>query len=406
MRSAVAVVVFAAAAGLGIQASAEPKHGLSVFGDLKYSADFTHFGYVNPAAPKGGRMSMIGSAGRITYDSFNNFILKGDPAQGLDYLFDSLMVRAHDEPDAVYGLVAEDADVSADGRAVTFHLRPEAKFADGSPVTADDAVFSFDTLKKDGHPSISLSLRDVERAEAIDAHTVRYTFTGDLIRDLPMTVAVLPLLSKAYYTAKPFSETSLDPPLGSGPYRIADHRPGTFVTYKRRADYWAKDLAVNRGRFNFDELRYEYFRDRNVELENLFNGTFDFREEFTSLHWATGYDKPPVKDGRIVRLTLPDNSPSGAQGFFINTRRDKFKDWRVRKALDLAFDFEWSNKNLFYGLYTRTGSFFENSEMKAKGPPSPEELKLLEPHRAKLPDAVFGEPYSPPVTDGSGSDRK
>ncbi len=407
MRSLLlAALLLSGAAALGTPVAAEPRHGLSVFGDLKYGPDFKHFDWVNPDAPKGGRMSLIGSAGRITFDSFNNFTLKGDPAQGLDYLFDSLMVRAHDEPDALYGLVARDASVAADRMSVTFRLRPEAKFADGSPVTSADVVFSFETLKKDGHPSISLSLRDVAGAEALDAATVRYTFSGDLVRDLPMIVASLPVLSKAYYATRPFAETSLDPPLGSGPYRIGDHRPGTSVTYKRRDDYWAKDLAVNRGRFNFDELRYEYFRDRNVELENLFNGTFDFREEFTSLHWATGYDKPPVKDGRIRRLTLPDDSPSGAQGFFINTRRDKFKDWRTRKALDLAFDFEWSNKNLFFGLYTRTASFFENSDMKAKGPPSPDELKLLEPHRARLAPEVFGEPYSPPVTDGSGSDRK
>lgn len=387
-------------------AAAEPRHGLSVFGDLKYPADFTHFGYVDPAAPKGGRLSMIGSAGRITFDSFNAFILKGDPAQGLEFLFDSLMVRASDEPDAVYGLVARDADVAPDGRSVTFRLRTDARFADGSPVTAADVVQTLELLKKDGDPSLRLSLRDVVAAEAIDAATVRYTFQGDLVRDLPQTVATLPVLSKAYYATRPFAETSLEPPLGSGPYSIADFKPGTFITYKRRADYWAKDLPVNRGRFNFDELRFEYFRDRNVELENLFNGTFDFREEFTSLHWATAYDKPAVRDGRIQRATLPDDSPSGAQGFFINTRRDKFKDVRVRRALDLAFDFEWSNKTLFFGLYTRGGSFFENSEMKAQGLPSAEELALLEPHRSKLAPAVFGEPYVPPVSDGSGSDRK
>jgi microcin C transport system substrate-binding protein len=235
---------------------------------------------------------------------------------------------------------------------------------------------------------------------------VRYTFEGTLVRDLPISVATLPILSKAYYTTHDFEKTSLEPPLGSGPYRIADFRPGTYVTYKRRDDYWAKDLNVNRGRFNFDELRYEYFRDRTAELENLFNGTFDLREEFTSLHWATAYDVPPVKVGRIQRVTLPDESPSGAQGFFINTRKPKFQDRRVRKALDLAFDFEWSNKNLFFGLYKRTTSFFENSDMKASGPPSAEELALLEPFRDTLPPEVFGEPYVAPVSDGSGFDRR
>ncbi len=276
-------------------AIAEPRHGLSAFGELKYPPEFQHFDYVNPDAPKGGRLSMIGTAGRITYDSFNNFILKGDAAQGLEYLFDSLMTRAQDEPDAVYGLIAESAEVAPDGKSVTFHLRPEAKFADGSPVTTDDVVFSFATLKEKGHPNYVLSLRDVEKAEALDKHTVRYTFKGDLTRDLPLIVAELPVLSKAYYTEHPFDQTSLDKPLGSGPYEIADFKPGTYVTYKRRPDYWAKDLPVNRGRFNFDELRYEYYRDRNLELEGLLSGTFDLREEFTSLDWATRYDVPLSK---------------------------------------------------------------------------------------------------------------
>ncbi len=385
---------------------AEPRHGLSAFGDLKYPPDFSHFDYVNPDAPKGGRLSMIGTAGLTTFDSFNNYILKGDPAQGLAFLFDSLMTRALDEPDAVYGLVASSAEVTPDGKSVVFHMRPEAKFADGSPVTAEDAAFSFETLKEKGHPSLAIPLRDVVKAEALDPHTVRYTFEGDLTRDLPRIVATLPLLSKAYYTEHPFKQTSLDRPLGSGPYKIADFKPGTNVTYKRRPDYWAKDLNVNRGRFNFDELRYEYYRDRTLELEGLLSGIFDLREEFTSVNWATSYNVPAVKDVRLIRLTLPDDSPSGAQGFFINTRRDKFKDPRVREALGLAFDFEWSNKNLFFGLYDRTHSFFQNSDMMAVGPPSAEELKLLEPFRDRLPQEVFGKPYLPPVTDATGRNRE
>ncbi len=385
---------------------AEPRHGLSAFGVLKYPPGFSHFDYVNPDAPKGGRLSMIGTAGLTTFDSFNNYILKGDPAQGLAFLFDSLMTRALDEPDAVYGLVASSADVTPDGKSVVFHMRPEAKFADGSPVTAEDAAFSFETLKEKGHPSLAIPLRDVVKAEALDPHTVRYTFEGDLTRDLPRIVATLPLLSKAYYTEHPFKQTSLDRPLGSGPYEIADFKPGTNVTYKRRPDYWAKDLNVNRGRFNFDELRYEYYRDRTLELEGLLSGIFDLREEFTSVNWATSYNVPAVKDGRLIRLTLPDDSPSGAQGFFINTRRDKFKDPRVREALGLAFDFEWSNKNLFFGLYDRTHSFFQNSDMMAVGPPSAEELKLLEPFRDRLPQEVFGKPYLPPVTDATGRNRE
>jgi microcin C transport system substrate-binding protein len=395
-----------AAALLAVPANAEPRHGLSAFGELKYAADFKHFDYANPDAPKGGKFSSTGTGGTKTFDSFNNFILKGDAAQGLEYLFDSLMTRAMDEPDAVYGLVAESGDVAPDKRSVVFKMRPEAKFADGTPITADDVVFTFNTLKEKGHPNFTLSLRDVTKAEAIDPHTVRYEFKGDLIRDLPLVVAELPILSKAFYTKHPFDQSSLEKPLGSGPYEIGSFKPGTYVAYKRRPDYWAKDLPVNRGRFNFDEVRYEYYRDRTLELEGLKSAAFNFREEFTSIDWATGYDIPAVREGRLIRLVMPDERPAGAQGFFINTRREPFKDKRVREALGLAFDFEWSNKNLFFELYKRTQSFFENSDMKAKGLPGPEELALLEPFKDKLAPEVFGDPVTPPVTDASGRDRQ
>lgn len=399
---------FAVLAGAPIcqsDARAEPRHGLSVFGELKYAPDFKHYDYVNPEAPKGGRIVTMGTSGANTFDSFNAYILKGDAAQGLEYVFDSLMARADDEPDAMYGLIAETADVAADGLSVTFKLRPEAKFADGTKVTAEDVAFSFTTLKEKGRPEFTLSLRDVVSAEAIDNATVRYTFKGDLIRDLPLVVAALPVFSKAYYANEKFEETTLKPPLGSGPYAIKDFRPGTYVAYKRREDYWAKDLPPNRGRFNFDEIRYDYYRDRNVELEAIKSGQLDLREEFTSVNWATGYDIDAVKQGRLLKDTLPDERPSGAQGYFLNTRRDKFKDVRVREALDLAFDFEWSNKKLFYGLYKRTASFFENSDMKAEGMPSPDELALLTPFKDKLSSAVFDAPYVPPVSDASGNNR-
>lgn len=386
--------------------ASEARHGISIFGPLKYAPQFTHFDYVNPNAPKGGRIALIGPAGRITFDSFNDHILKGDAAQGLELLFDSLMVRADDEPDAVYGLVAQSAEVAADGRSVEFKLRGEAKFADGTPVTAEDAVFSFETLKGKGHPRYRISLRDVEKAEALDTATVRYTFKGDLVRDLPLNVATLPLLSKAFYSANTFEETSLVPPLGSGPYRVQDFKAGTFVLYRRRDDYWARDLPVNKGRFNFDAIKYEYFRDRTAELTSLKAGAFDFREEFTSVDWATAYDIAAVREGRMKKESVGDETPSGAQGFFINTRRDKFKDVRVRKALGLAFDFEWTNKNLFYAMYQRTASYFENSPMKARGAPPADELALLSPLREKLPAEVFGDAVSPPQSDGSGSDRR
>jgi microcin C transport system substrate-binding protein len=400
LPSAIAVVLFASAA------SATPRHGLSAFGELAYPADFAHFRYVRPDAPKGGRLSMIGTSGRTTFDSFNAFILRGDAAQGLGVLHDTLMVRAMDEPDAVYGLVARSATVADDGSSVTFELRPEARFADGTPLTADDVVFSFETLRTKGHPGYRLALRDVVKAEALAPHTVRFAFQGTLVRDLPLVVSGLPVLSKAYYATREFEQTTLEPPLGSGPYTISDFRQGAFVTYRRRPDYWAKDLPVNRGRWNFDELRYEYYRDRAAELEGLKAGVYDLREEFTSRDWATAYDIPAVREGRLQRTVLPDANPSGTQGFFLNTRRPALADLRVRKALDYAFDYEWTNKNLFFGLYTRTKSWFENSDMKAEGPPSPAELALLEPFRAKLPAAVFAAPYLPPVSDGSGSDRR
>ena len=387
-------------------AAQEAKHGFSIFGDLKYAKDFKNFDYVNPNAPKGGSLVTIGTGAVLTFDSFNAFILKGDPAQGLGALYDTLMTRAFDEPDALYGLLAESVMLSEDRRSVTFNLRPQAKFADGSAVTADDCVFSLETMKEKGHPVLRLPLRNVVRAEAVNAGVVRYHFQGDELRDLPSVVASLPVLTKSFYANRAFDETWLDKPLGSGPYEIADFKQGTYVSYKRRADYWARDLAVNRGRFNFDEIRYEYFRDRTAGLQSLKSGQLDLREEFTLKEWATGYDIPPVKEGKLLLATLPDRSPSGTQGFFINTRKSKFQNIKLRKALDLAFDFEWTNKNLFYGLYTRTTSYFENSPMKAVGLPSDEEANLLAPHKPKIDAAVFGAPYLPPVSDSSGQDRK
>lgn len=387
-------------------AYAEFRHGLSTFGDLKYPADFKNFDYVNPDAPKGGKIAMVGSGSVTSFDTFNDFILKGDAAQGLGLLYDSLMTGSGDEPGAVYGLVAESAELADDKRSVTFKLRPEAKFADGSPITADDVVFSFNILKEKGHPvAFRRQLRDVTKATALDPHTVRYEFKGELIRDLPLIVAGLPVLPKAWWATRNFEQSSLEKPLASGPYEIGNFQPGRFVSYKRRADYWAKDLPVNRGTNNFDEIRYDYFRDREVALQNLLNGSFDFREEFTAKDWAMSYGVPAVRDGRIRRLVLPDGRPSGAQGFFLNMRRPQFADPLVRQAIGLAFDFEWSSRFLFFGAYTRTQSFFENSEMKAVGPPSPAELALLEPYRDKLPPEVFGEPFVPPTSDGLGYNR-
>ncbi len=393
-------------ASMDYSLAAERRHGLSTFGKLKYPADFEHFDYVNPFAPKGGSLSMIGTAGQITFNSLNGFILKGDAAQGLGYLFDSLMAPAQDEPDSLYGLVAQSVELADDRKTVTFFLRKGPKFADGSPLTADDVVNSFTLLKEMGHPRIALQLRDVTKAEALDPLTVRYSFKGELIRDLPTIVASLPILSKSWYDTHDFTKTTLEAPLGSGPYKISKVKQGRTLVFERRKDYWARDLPVNKGRFNFDTLRYEYFRDRTAEFEALKAGEYDLREEFTSKTWATEYDIKQVREKRLLRLTTADARPSGAQGFFINVRRKKFSDPRVRKALDHAFDFEWTNKNQFYGLYRRTSSFFENSDMKASGPPSEAELALLAPHRAALPKEVFEAPYTSPVSNGSGQDRK
>jgi len=385
-------------------------HGMSAFGDLNYPADFQHFDYINPAAPKGGTFSLIPSVRAynqsfFTFNSFNAFILKGEGAQGMDMTFMPLMARANDEPDAMYGLAAKSVWISADKLTYRFTMRPEAKFHDGSRLTARDAAFSLATLKEKGHPLIIVQLRDLVKAEAIDDATLVVTFAEKRARDVPLYVAGLPIFSQAYYSNRPFDESTLDIPLGSGPYKVGKYEVNRFVEYERVKDWWAADLPVCRGSYNFDVVRYEFYRDRDVAFEGFTGKNYLFREEFTSRIWATRYDFPAVKDGRVKRETLPDQLPSGGQGWFINTRRDKFKDPRVREALICAFDFEWTNKTVMYGTYARTRSPFQNSDMVADGPPSADELKLLEPFRGQVPDEVFGQPFAPPVSDGSGQDR-
>jgi microcin C transport system substrate-binding protein len=388
-----------------------PRHGLSVFGDLKYGPDFTHFGFVNPEAPKGGTFSFQApywyfNQNTQTYNTFNSFILKGDAPPRMQLCFDTLMVRAWDEPDAVYGLVAETVEVSPDANVFTFRLRPEARFHDGSRLTAEDVAFSIMLLKADGHPLLSQPLRALVEADIVDDHTVVLRFDGTQSRQLPLEVASdYPIFSKRYYTAYDFKQSTLTPPLSSGPYKVGKHAVGRYVEYHAVENYWARDLPVVRGRFNFSIVRVEFFRERQVAFEAFKKGDVFYREEFSSKNWATEYNFPAVEDGRVLRRDFPDGRPSGAQGWFFNTRRKKFADARVRQALGYAFDFEWSNKNLFYGLYERTRSFFENSDMKAEGLPAESELALLDPFRAQLPEAVFGEAVAPPVSDGSGFDR-
>ncbi len=392
-------------------AQAEPRHGMSIFGDLMYDADFPHFSYVNPDAPKGGTFSQIGPSwilnqSPLTFDSLNSYILKGNGAMGAELTFDTLMARSGDEPDAVYGLVAKTADVADDGNSITFELRSEARFHDGSPLTAEDVAFSLMLLKEQGHPLISLTIREMAGAEALGPHTLKVTFTGNQTRDLALLITGLPIFSKAYYTANEFDATTLDTPLGSGPYRVKAFEQGRSITYERVENYWARDLNVNVGRWNFDNVRYEFYRDRTAQFEAFKAGEYLLREEFTSKVWATEYNFPAVEDGRVQLLTMPDETPSGAQGWFLNTRREQFSDARVREALGLAFDFEWTNRNHFFNLYQRGGSYFENSTMRASGLPSADELELLEPFRDQLPAQVFEEAIEPPVSDGSGKDRR
>lgn len=385
-------------------------HGMSVFGDLKYPADFQQFDYVNVKAPKGGAFSFIPSVrgnnqSYYTFNSLNAYILKGEGAQGMDMTFATLMSRANDEPDAMYGLAAKSVQISPDKLTYRFTMRPEARFHDGSKLTAHDVVFSLATLKEKGHPLIQVQLRDFVKAEAPDDATVVVTFAPDRARDVPLFVASLPIFSKAYYATRAFDESTLDTPLGSGPYKVGRFEVNRYVEFDRVKDWWGADLPVSRGSYNFDTVRYEFYRDRDVAFEGFTSKSYLFREEFTARVWATRYDFPAVKDGRVKRETLPDDTPSGAQGWFINMRRDKFKEPRVREALINAFDFEWTNKTIMYDAYARTVSPFQNSDMVAEGPPSREELVLLEPFRGQVPDEVFGLPFVPPMSDGSGQDR-
>ncbi|MDB5517100.1 MAG: hypothetical protein JWQ17_3858 [Tardiphaga sp.] len=394
----------------GTEAQALSSHGLSVFGDLKYPPDFHHFDYVNLAAPKGGVFSTIPSVrtnnqSYQTFNSLNAFILKGEGAQGMDLTFATLMARAADEPDAMYGQVAKSVQISPDKLVYRFTLRPEARFHDGSKLTAHDAAFSLTTLKAKGHPMVLQQMRDMVKAEAPDDATLVVTFAERRARDVPLYIVSLPIFSKAYYANRPFDESTTDIPLGSGPYKVGRFEVNKFIEYDRVKDWWGVDLPVSRGSYNFDIVRYEFYRDRDVAFEGFTAKNYLYREEFTARVWATRYDFPAIKDGRVRREIIPDQTPSGAQGWFFNTRRDKFKDPRVREAVLQAFDFEWTNKTIMYGAYARTHSPFQNSDMMVSGPPSPEELALLEPFRGQVPDEVFGMPFVPPVSDGSGQDR-
>lgn len=377
-------------------------HAISVHGQPKYGPEFDHFDYVNPDAPKGGtlRMHSIG-----TFDSLNPFIVKGVPAIGLGLLFDTLTYQTGDESSTEYGLIAESIEVPDDFSWVAYTLREEARFHDGSPVTVDDVVFSFELLTSKGSPQYRSYYRAVTSAEVIGPRRVKFNFSEGMNRELPTIVGQLPVLSKAYWSERDFEKTSLEVPLGNGPYQVDSLQPGRSITWRRVPDYWAANLPVRTGKFNFDLIRYDYYRDRSVALEAFKGGEYDLRQEHTSKFWATSYDGPALRDGLIKKEEIKHERPTGMQGFFFNLRRPKLSDAKVREALSYAFDFEWSNKNLFYGAYTRTNSYFSNSPLASSGLPSPEELEILEPYRGRIPDEVFEKPYQAPKNDGSGNIR-
>nr|WP_255720411.1 extracellular solute-binding protein [Acuticoccus kalidii] len=386
-----------------------PLHALTVFGEPHHGPDFTHFDYVDPDAPKGGEIRLLPASwttnqNPLTYNTFNMHVLKGDSPPLMGLCFTSLMVRGLDEPDTVYCHLAESVEV--DGRRFTFRLRDDATFSDNSPITAEDVVFTLQTLKERGHPSLAQPLNGVESVEAPERLTVTITFAEGTSNRLPLLVAGYPVLSKAYYTENDFSEATLAVPVSSGPYVVGPYDAGRYVTFQRRPNYWGEDLPTGRGHNNFDTIRVDFYRERTAAFEAFKAGQITFREEFTAKTWATEYDFPAINDGRVVRRDFPDGRPAGAQGWFINTRRDKFKDPRTREALTWAFDFEWTNANVFYGLYERTSSFFMNSDMMATGTPDEAERALLEPFRDQLDPAVFGPAWLPPVTDGTGRDRE
>lgn len=381
-------------------------HGISIFGDLKYPANFTHFDYVNAQAPKGGEMSTWSFG---TFDSLSPYILKGNAATGASIFFDTLLSGTLDEPDASYGLVAHTLEYPESREWVIFHLRPEARFWDGSPLTAEDVVFSFNALIDKGRPTYKVLFKDIINVEALDPHRVKFSFDPDgALREQISNAGGLPIFSKTYYQTRDFDESSLEPPLGSGPYQLKTIEAGRTVSYQRDPEYWGKDLPVNVGQNNFDVLTFEYFADYTTAFEAFKAGAYTFREEFLSKLWATGYDFPGVENGWVKVENLHDGRPSGTQGFWFNLRREKFQDTRVRQAIAMAFNFEWSNQSLFHGIYTRTDSFWENSNLQAEGLPDAQELALLEPLRELLLDAVFDQTVFVPLVskDRAAGDRK
>ncbi len=384
-------------------------HAIAMHGAPKYPQDFKHFEYANPEAPKGGelRLATVSTSG---FDSLNPFIIKGMPASGVSYLrqsylYDSLAVHSYDEAFTLYGLIAEKMEVPKDRSFIKFHLHPQARFQDGHPITAEDVHYTFKLLTEKGHPLFANYYKDVAKVKVIDSHTIQFSFSTNENKELPLIIAEMPVLPKHYWLEQDFSKTSLDIPIGSGPYHIGSVDPGRSITYQRNRDYWAADLAVNKGRFNFDRITFDYYRDENVAMEALKSGEYDFRAENSAKNWTTAYTGPQFDKNEMIKAEIPDQQPTGMQAFAYNTRREIFKDPKVREALAYAFDFEWTNQNIFYGAYARTQSYFSNSELASSGLPSKEELKILEPYRAQIPAEVFTKIYQPPSTEGNGNIR-
>ena len=388
--------------GAAVAQTAAPGQGLSLYGELKYPPDFKHFDYVNPSAPKGGtvKYDAIG-----TFDTLNPFTLKGVAAAGAGLIFDTLLTDAPDEPVAAYGLIAESVEVASDRKSVLYILRKEARFHDGSPITPEDVIWTFDTLKAKGHPRFRLYYEDVLKAEQEGERGVRFTFSSGDNRELPQIVGEMPVLSKAYWSNRDFEKTTLEPPLGSGAYKIESVDPGRSITYRRVADYWGKDLPVNVGRQNFGVIRYDYYRDQTIALEAFKAGQYDIRVENVAKNWAIGYDGPALEQGLIKKQEIPNKVPTGMQAFVFNTRKALFADVRVRRALGYLFDFEWADKNLFYGAYARTESYFSNSDLASSGLPEGDERAILEKFKGEIPDSIFTTPFELPKTDGTGDIR-
>ena len=391
------------AAQAGSSAKSKVSHGSSLHGDLKYPKGFKHFDYVNPDAPKGGtvRLSAIGS-----YDSLNPFILKGVSASGLGLMYDSLMTSSSDEASSSYAHLAESVEIPDDFSWVAYTLDKRARWHDGSPITVDDVIFSFETIKSKGHPFYQHYFKSIASAEKAGERRIKFSFSGDLNRELPHITSQIPVFSKAWYSKHEFEKTTLVPPMGSGPYRIKELDAGRSITYERVKDYWGKDLAVNKGQYNFDTIRYDYYRDQTVELEAFKSREYDFRQENTAKVWATGYKSEALLTGLFKKEESRNYNPTGMQALAFNSRRELFSDRRVRHALSFAFDFEWANKNLFYGQYTRTKSYFSNSELASSGLPGKAELKYLDPLRDKIPADVFTKEFTVPVNDKKGSLRQ